>query len=75
MGRHPKPFTDSEMSAVSRDVGFAPMNGRHEAQKPSPKSAELRRKGSEMGANLAGLLLLLAQPRLRRSATFQNWPG
>jgi hypothetical protein len=24
----------------SRDVGFAPMNGRHEAQKPSPKSAK-----------------------------------
>jgi len=35
---------DSEVSAVSRDVGFAPMNGRHEAQKPSPKSAKARNR-------------------------------
>ena len=49
------------------DAGFIRRSARY-----APEKGELERPPTE-AAQL--VLLLLAQPRLRRSAIFQNWPG
>ena len=49
-GRHPKPFTKTEVAALRRDVCFAPVSGHRQAVPACPKSAGLlpRRKNRRL---------------------------